>query len=309
MMLWRDHADRELKLFDVVVTSGNEPQWWMPREDQTVLAYTHTTPRWMYDLNHHEQGMITRTVTQLKRWIFQQELATGIDLWVANSDIVARRISKYWGNENVKTVYPPIETEALGPEQADTEDFYLILCRLAPIKRVRQAVLAAKEREFTLKIAGSGPLRPELEAIAPDNVEFLGWVEPDRKRRLLAGARASINCCMAEDFGMSVVESMASGTPVITVDEGMPRYTVEDGTRGIHFSEGKLLRGIERFESEGVSMSERGLAEWTRDNFGTNRFIQQMRAAIDEAERKNRITPEFRSGDDTASEPNTAPND
>jgi hypothetical protein len=66
MMLWRDYAPAILDDYDVVVTSGNEPQWWMPREWQTWIAYTHSTPRWLYDRYNEIDGWTGRTASQVK---------------------------------------------------------------------------------------------------------------------------------------------------------------------------------------------------------------------------------------------------
>lgn len=295
MMLWRDHADNQLQEYDTVITSGNEPLWWLPREDQTVIAYTHSTPRWMYDLYNKQKGFFQRSLTQFERWVYTQDFDIGIDLWIANSDIVARRIRSYWGIDDVRVIYPPIDIESLRPTYEQTSDYYLSLGRLDSLKRVDWAVSAADELGFDLKIAGTGSAESELRDMAPENVELLGWVDQDEKRRLLSGARATINCAMNEDFGMIVLESLASGTPVITIDEGMPKYIVEDGVRGIQFSAGGLVNAIERYEQEGVTLSEVELASWAESNFGQQRFIRQMQLAIEDAEKKNMINPEFNS--------------
>jgi glycosyltransferase involved in cell wall biosynthesis len=122
---------------------------------------------------------------------------------------------------------------------------------------------------------------------------MLGWVEGQRKAELLSGARAMISCCRNEDFGMAVVEAIASGTPVITVDEGMPAYTVADGERGITYERGRLWHAIERYETHGVSWSETELAEWAKANFGVDRFVADMQNAIELARERTRVRPQF----------------
>jgi glycosyltransferase involved in cell wall biosynthesis len=295
MMLWRDHAPDALSPYDTVVTSGNEPQWWMPTEGQTWLAYCHSTPRWMYDRYHDKQGWIQRTSTQLQRWVYQQELQTGADLWVANSDVVARRMRRYWGidERDLRVVYPPIETDKLSPDLEETGDYYISLSRLSENKRVGEAMRAANKRGFELKVLGTGPQEDELAELAGSTVDMLGWVEGERKAELLSGARALISCCRNEDFGMAVVEAIASGTPVITVDEGMPAYTVADGDRGITYQRGRLWHAIDRFETHGVSWSETELAEWARANFGVDRFVADIQNAVELARERTRVTPHF----------------
>jgi glycosyltransferase involved in cell wall biosynthesis len=293
MMLWRDHAPDALDDFETVITSGNEPQWWMPREWQTWVAYCHSTPRWLYDRYNEIDGWAGRTLTQLKRWVYQQELLTGQDLWVANSDIVARRMRRYWGidQSDLRVVYPPVKTAELSPDIEPTGDYYLSLGRLAETKRVAEAIRAANRRGLDLKIAGTGPREDHLADLAGPTVEMLGWVDGDRKRELLAGAKAMICCCRNEDFGMAPVESMASGTPVITVAEGMPQYTVADGERGITYERGGLADAIRRFERDGVAWSDAELAQWATAQFGVDRFVDEMQQAVAEARERTRVDP------------------
>lgn len=295
MMLWRDAADDALAEFDTVITSGNEPQWWIPREDQTVVRYTHSTPRWMYDLYHRKGGWISRTTTQIQRWMFQQDMLTGADMWVANSEIVKRRMERYWQLDasEVEVVHPPIETATLDPGMAETGDYYLSLSRLDAIKHVDNAIAAANELDIPLKVAGVGPEAEALEEQAGDSVEMLGWVSGQRKRELLAGARALISCCAQEDFGMSVVEALASGTPVITVDEGFPPFTASEPERGITYERGSLTDAIRRFERDGVAWSPRQMARWADENFSTDRFITEMQAVVDRAHTETTIDPTF----------------
>jgi glycosyltransferase involved in cell wall biosynthesis len=249
----------------------------------------------LYDRYQDKSGWLARTSTQLKRWVFQQELSTGADLWVANSDVVARRMRRYWSidDRDLRVVYPPIETAKLSPELEATGDYYISLSRLHENKRVSEAIRAANDRGFQLKVLGRGQEEKELAELAGSTVEMLGWVEGERKRELLSGASAMISCCRNEDFGMAVVEAIASGTPVITVDEGMPAYTVADGERGITYERGRLWHAIERYETQGVSWSESELAEWASANFGVNRFVDDMQNAIELARERTRVTPQF----------------
>jgi glycosyltransferase involved in cell wall biosynthesis len=301
MMLWRDHAHPILDDYDTVITSGNEPQWWTPREYQTWVAYTHSTPRWLYDRYNEIEGWPARTLTQLKRWVYQQELA-GADLWVANSDIVARRMQRYWGidDADMRVVYPPVETEALSPDIEPTGEYYLSLGRLAETKRVGEAIRVANDLGINLKVAGTGPEGDRLRALAGPTVDMLGWVEGERKRELLAGATALVSCCRNEDFGMVPVEALAAGTPVITVAEGMPQHTVSDGERGIVYERGHLRAAIQRFERDGVRWTETELSRWATEQFGVDRFVDEMRGAVAEARRRTAIDPELRDEPPTA---------
>lgn len=302
MMLWRDHAPDALDGHDVVVTSGNEPQWWMPREEQTWVAYTHSTPRWMYDLYNDIDGWVGRTATQVKRWIYEQDMSAGPDLWVANSDVVARRMQRYWGlsDADLRVVYPPVETGRLGPDHAGTDDYYLALGRLAEVKGLREIVRTANAEGLPLKVVGDGPLSGELRDLAGPTVEMYSWVDGQRKRELLAGAKALINNSRNEDFGMVPVEAIASGTPVLTVAEGMPQHTVLEPECGQTFERGDLAAAITEFEREGIAWGPERMAAWAHEHFSIPRFIDEMRDAIATAEERTTVKPNLREPDTTA---------
>jgi hypothetical protein len=122
MLLWRDHAPAALNQADTVILSGNEPIWWTPtRDDQTVISYTHSTPWFQTNRFDEIDGLVGRSLEQLKRWLLEAELYEP-DLWVANSELVARRMQRYWrvNDDDIRVVHPPVNTRGLGPEVAPT---------------------------------------------------------------------------------------------------------------------------------------------------------------------------------------------
>lgn len=294
MMLWRDHAPDILDDYDVVVTSGNEPQWWTPRDTQAWVAYTHSTPRWMYDRYNDEKGWLNRTVTQLKRWVYQQEV-WGPDLWVCNSDLVARRVRRYWDvpPEDIRVVYPPVDTEELSPDHALTGDYLLSVSRLDGNKRVGEIIEAANDLGVKLKVAGTGPEEERLRELAGTTVEMLGWVDGQRKRELFAGARATVVACRNEDFGIVPVESLASGTPVICVDDGFPPHMIPENRAGVTYQRGRLAEAIEGFERTDLRWSDAERAAFADANFSTQRFHREIADCIAEAEQRATINPDL----------------
>jgi len=294
MMLWRDAAPDVLDDYDVVVTSGNEPLWWTPRDRQAWVAYTHSTPRWQYDLYNDEDGWLNRTVTQVKRWVYEQEV-WGPDLWVCNSDLVARRVARYWDvdESDIRVVYPPVDTERLSPGHAATQEYFLSVSRLDENKRVGEIIEAANSLGVPLKVAGTGPDEDRLREMAGPTVDMLGWVDGQAKRELFAGARATVVACRNEDFGIVPIESLASGTPVITVDEGFPPLMVPDGKAGITFERGRLEWALRAFQEDTLQWSDTQRAEYARENFSTERFHHEMRECVREAERRARVGPDL----------------
>jgi glycosyltransferase involved in cell wall biosynthesis len=135
--------------------------------------------------------------------------------------------------------------------------------------------------------------------VAGPRQELVGWVDGAEKRELLAGAKALLHNCRAEDFGIVPIEALASGTPVLTVAEGMPQHTVPDGA-GHTYPAGELASAIDRFEREGVAWAPDRMARWAATNFSEQRFIRQMRDAIDAARERHRINPDLQPAEAAA---------
>lgn len=298
-------AQPTLAEYDTVITSGNEPLWYQSRDDQTVIAYTHSTPRFQYDLfQEQDYGLLGTGYSMAVRTIYEPNV-TEPDLFVANSDLVARRIQKYWNipENQIRVVYPPVRTHEYGPDDAATDDCYLHLGRLAGHKRIDEMIRAFNRLgpAYPLKIAGKGPERDRLESLADDHIEFLGYVDEKEKHELMAAAKAHVYPALNEDFGMVPVESMAAGTPVIGVNEGFTQYQIMDGKNGYTFERGALRDAIRTFEREGVSWDADRIAEFA-DRFSVANFQDGMREAVDEARERSRVTTPWDSDSETAEE-------
>lgn len=296
---------------DTVITSGNEPLWYQSMDDQTVVAYTHSTPRFQYDLfQDHEYGLLGTAYAMAVRTIYETNV-TEPDLYVANSDLVARRIQKYWNipEDQIRVVYPPVQTHKYSPDAAPTGDFYLYVGRLAEHKRVDDLIREFNflGDDYTLKIAGRGPDKQRLERLADDHIGFCGYVSETRKQELMAAAKAHVYPALNEDFGMVPVESMAAGTPVIGIDEGFTQFQLLEGKNGYTFEREtrSLYHAIRRFETEGVDWDEDRIAQFA-DRFSVQQFREGMREAVAEAEAQSEVTPPWRESDAIDDETPTA---
>jgi len=302
MVAWQ-RASAVLKDYDLVITSGNEPLWYVPPDEQTVIAYTHSTPRFMYDLfpRRAAEGLslLECGYNTVQRTLYQMNTPRP-DLWVANSDIVARRISRYQhvDDEEVRVVYPPVDVDNYHPDAESTSEYYLHLGRLAGHKRVGEAVRAANECNAELVIAGTGPEEDRLRALADETVTFLGFVDEERKRELLSGARAVLYPPANEDFGMVPIEAMAAGTPVIGVREGFTKYQIQDGKNGVLYDrgDGQLAAALDRFEQDGVAWSPDRIASFA-DSFGIGAFECGIIGAIEDAQQRAAVEPDWEVGD------------
>lgn len=251
------------------------------------IYYCHTPPRFVYDQREHfSRGLIKNAVGQslIEGYRLGFERAVDhMDLIIANSKTVQDRVRRYLGRDAI-VVYPPCNTSAF--EWLDQGDFYLSTARLTPLKRVDRIVEAfLRMPQQKLVVASGGPELARLQAMAADapNIVFLDWVSERALRDLVGRCIATIYVPVDEDFGMSPVESMAAGKPVIGVAEGGLRETIVPGETGILLSPDFTSSDI----SSAVSTLTPTLASSMRRNcearaemFTEAKFVDHLRQAI-----------------------------
>lgn len=284
----------ELYDYDIIIQSGNNPGWFVPKDEQIVVKYVHSTPRTAYDMFWDRgDNPLTFAYSYATRLFYQQTLPYP-DIYIANSDLVARRIRKYWGisDDKIRVVYPPTETSEYSPRP--TKDYYLTYSRLAENKRIDEIIRAFNDTEKKLVIGGKGEQREKLEQLSSENVEFVGYMDEEEKKRRLGEARAVIFNGENEDFGMVPIESLSSGTPVIAVSEGFTKYQVEDGVNGI-LHDGScedIKNAITRFENIDLEWDQEDIQEFA-EQFSYQSFEQGIQDAVDEAINNSKISPEL----------------
>ncbi|KPN30685.1 UDP-D-galactose:(glucosyl)lipopolysaccharide-1,6-D-galactosyltransferase [Halolamina pelagica] len=290
----------ELAEYDTVVLSKNELSWYVPEDEQTVIHYVHSTPRTPYDLfQQRGDSLPTRLYSFVARTLFLPNTKYP-DRFVANSELVARRLERYWriSADRIDVVYPPVPVDEYSP--SDPKEYYLTYSRLIPEKRIDAIVDAFAELDAELVVGGSGEERDRLERRAPENVRFVGYMDESEKKRRLGEARALLFNAMNEDFGMIPVEALASGTPVLGVDEGYTKYQIKAGKNGYtHDPDPKSIRSaVERFEREGVAWSAAEIQEYA-ERYSAEAFRQGMQDAVARAEDDATIDVSYGSGDET----------
>ena len=182
--------------------------------------------------------------------LFDFTSAQEVDYWVVNSKNVAARVEKFYRREST-VIYPPVEVERLvkASQKVKKENYFFIAARLVGGKGLEQAVKAAVEVGVKLKIAGEqagwAGTRKRLEELKSQNVELLGRVSDQELFNLYAKAKGFMALEKDVDFGMTPVEAMAAGTPVIALNSGGYRETVIDGKTGILVKNTKV-RAIQR---------------------------------------------------------------
>lgn len=207
------------------------------------ICYCLAPTRYVWQLDNYLAGeelaplarwLVRRLVGRLRAWDYAA--AQRVSHFVAISSAIKARIRRYY-NRGAEVIYPPVDTARFQPAPRDAiEDYYLIVSRLAPYKRIDLAVQAASELGFPLKIAGSGRDLDRLQALAGENVEFLGYV-PDGALPQLMAKCAALLFPGLEDFGIVPVQAQATGRPVIAYRGGGALDTVVPAVTGEFFAD------------------------------------------------------------------------
>jgi glycosyltransferase involved in cell wall biosynthesis len=159
---------------------------------------------------------------------------------------VAKRIRKFYRRES-EVIYPGVDVEKYYSDKKG--NYFLIVSRLSKYKNIELAVRAFNDLGERLLIIGSGPERKRLERIAKTNIEFLGFKSDETVRNYYSRARAFI-FPQIEDFGLTSVEAIASGVPVIALKEGGALETIEENKTGIFFKKetvNSLKKAVKNF--------------------------------------------------------------
>lgn len=171
-------------------------------------------------------------IAHLRAW--DRRVADRVTQFVAISQIVRERIANYYQRDSA-IIHPPVNVARFNVSR-ERGDYFLILSRLVPYKRIDLAIQACGQLGVPLVIAGDGRDRARLEAMAQPNVRFVGRVSDSQARDLLAGCRAFL-FPGEEDFGITPLEANACGKPVIAFAGGGALETIIPGVTGELFRE------------------------------------------------------------------------
>ncbi|TDX59263.1 glycosyltransferase family 4 protein [Orenia marismortui] len=243
--------------YDLVISSSTSVAKGIITNTDTVhICYCNTPMRYAWDMYHFYRkdknpifrGIISIIMNYIRIW--DRVSADRVDYFIANSNNVAKRIKKHYRRES-KVIYPPVNTDFYTPNDK-SEDFYLVVSRLVPYKRIDIVIKAFNQLGLPLKIIGDGSEFDNLKNIARDNIEFKGRVSDQEVRNYYRKCKAFI-FPGEEDFGITPVEAQACGKPVIAYGKGGVLETIIDGETGKFFYQAKvesLLAAVKEFEKD-----------------------------------------------------------
>lgn len=278
----------DLSDYDLIIsTSSCVAKGVVPGPTTKHLCYIHSPMRYIWDQREHYLSTLplpglTRPLyhllsTRLRLW--DTVSAQRVDTFIANSHFVAQRVKKFYGR-SATVIAPPVPQQRFAKVQAlPKQDFFLVLGAFVPYKRLDLAIQACEAQQVPLVVAGSGPEESRLRRLAGKNTKFVINPSDLEAEKLLATARGFLFPGV-EDFGMTAVESLACGTPVIAFDQGGARDIVEDGVTGIFFSEqtpeslGAAIQRLNRHPLTPATLRQKA------EQFSEENFLTQIRQLL-----------------------------
>ncbi len=251
----------DFREYDLVITNKSGFSHGIVTGPETLhICYCLTPTRYVWRYHQYAEqerlGKLSRMAIQpFLTWlrVWDRVAADRVDHFVAISQEVRHRIAKIYRRDSV-IIYPPVDTTRFEPSNC-VEDYYLMVGRLVPYRRLDLLIEAFNKMKRPLLIAGSGRDRERLEALANDNIKFLGYVPDDELPDLIARCKAFM-FPGEEDFGIAPIQAMAAGRPVIAYAGGGALDTVIDGQTGVLFKEqtvAGIIEAVEGFEPNSVS--------------------------------------------------------
>ena len=255
-----------------------------------LICYTHTPPRYLYGYKtaRNLKNPLLKAFSSVAFHILRMvdfAASKNVDTFIANSEEVKARIEKFY-RRDATVIYPPVKipnTVSLSTNyQLPTTNYYLAGGRLARAKGMDIIVKAFNKNGLSLKIFGKGfaGFEEELRRLAHKNIEFVGEVTDEEKFELMAKAKAFIFASFDEDFGITPVEAMGVGTPVIAFRSGGVKETVIDGKTGIFYDENtpeSLNNAIKRFDGLKINADD---CIQRAEKFSEKEFDKKIRSLL-----------------------------
>ncbi len=303
----------DLRDYDMVISSESGPAKGVLTSSTTQhFCYCHTPMRYLWELypayrkdypgNALKNALFAPIASYLRTWDYCT--AGRVDGFMANSQNVRRRIRKTWRRRS-SVVYPPVATETFhcGP----SNDYSLMVSEMVPYKRLDYAVRAYAQSGRKLKVAGDGPEYQNLRRLAAPNVEFCGRVSDQQLRDLYAHCSEFV-VPGEEDFGISTVEALASGKPVVALARGGSLEIVDSGCGVLYAkpNESGLNEALQSLDSVRHLIDPQRLAShadrYSEIAFKT-RFMNTLERLRADTARKGIESPAARQGRQTRSSP------
>ncbi|HEY4756187.1 MAG TPA: glycosyltransferase [Ignavibacteriaceae bacterium] len=280
----------DLSSYDLVISSSHAfAKGALTNSNQLHICYCYTPVRYAWDLTNqyfNTKSLIGRiqklillpVLHNIRTWDVAS--SNRVDYFIAISNYIARRIKKIY-RRDAEVIYPPVDTAKFRCE-SKKEDFYLTASRFVPYKKIDLIAEAfSKMPDKKLVIIGEGTDEDKIKAKCNKNVKMINYKKVDDLAEYMKRARAFVFAA-EEDFGISVIEALSCGTPVIALNKGGTAETIIDGKYGIHFSEQTtedIVNAVSRFEKSEKTFDPQMLSDYAK-RFDRSIFEEKIRAFI-----------------------------
>jgi glycosyltransferase involved in cell wall biosynthesis len=274
-------ASLDLKSYDVVIASSHACAVDVrPRPDALFVCYSHTPMRyaWLPDTDPGQVGRLGALGLRLFRGHLRRtDLAASRrpDAFAANSTAVRDRIRRFYARD-ATVIHPPVEVDEFDATGGREDGHFLWMQRLVAYKRPELVAEAFRDLPYRLTMVGVGPLEQRLRASLPRNVELRGWVSREELLGLLGRACGFVHVG-EEDFGISMVEALAAGAPVVALNAGGARDIVRPGTDGVLIDRAEIAALRSAIRSVAGSSWDAGALHARALDFSAERFLERMR--------------------------------
>ena len=274
----------DLEAYDVVIASSHAFAVQVrPRPDAAFVCYCHTPIRWAWLAGEDRRSA---ALAPLLGWLRRRDLEASRrpDCYVANSQAVRDRIRRLYGRESV-VVHPPVDVQEFDPAAEKEPGHFLWVNRLVAYKRPAAVVEAFRGLPYRLTMVGIGPLEASLRTALPPNVSLHSWLPREQLAALYARASGYLHVG-EEDFGISMVEALAAGTPVIGFGRGGARDIVREGVDGILVDRAdphQIRAAVERVAS---GQWDRNRMRARAEEFSRERFLERMAGVVEQYRRR-----------------------
>lgn len=270
---------------DLLISASHCVAKGLPHKPGTKhLCYCFTPMRYAWTFRDEYFGrsllkslLVSPILASLRRW--DRDVSAGVDLFVAISRHVQKRIRDFYGRE-ADVVYPPVDTDAFTPGGGAAGSYDLVVSALVPYKRIDLAIRAYNKLAFPLKIIGSGTDTSKLRKLAGPSVDFLGWQADDKLVDLYRNCRQLV-FPGEEDFGIVPLEAQACGKPVVAYRKGGVLETVVENVTGIFFDEQTEQSLAEAVQKCAVTKWDPAAARSNAEKFSVPNFIASLAASIE----------------------------
>ncbi len=295
----------DLSGFDIVISSSSAYAKGVvtktPSRSAFHLCYCHTPMRQIWEPDSYldkERGamlikpFLKSILRKMREW--DLENSNNVDCFIANSNNTRLKIKRLYGAES-RVIYPPVRQNSNAETDAPLieGEYFLVVSRLVPYKRLDLAIMAAEMCGAKLILVGEGPDRGRLTKLNKGSTVLLGWQDDGVVKRLMMNARALI-VTGEEDFGMAPVEANLLGCPVIAFGAGGALETVVEGLNGLFFNErtAQSLRDAMVRSSE-LHWDREAIMQCASQRFGEPNFKSQVLEVIRSAEKSRMPSSDF----------------